>query len=183
MVAITPPWSGEASSALRRAQMIDAQVVAFRLVAATLTLTPGADTMLVVRNVLRGWSARRGRHDRGHLFGPLHARHPLGPGGVGAAAAFCDRLSRSQTRWGGVPGVAALPRPRMTCRLMGLMQGQGPPLCCGYCLEHTDVDCQPVQAHDNLGCSSERLGARITYVDVDGTRRSRLCPAQYRCYP
>src|SRR5262245_22116166 len=34
--------------------MIDAQVVAFTLVAAALTLTPGADTMLVVRNVLRG---------------------------------------------------------------------------------------------------------------------------------
>jgi RhtB (resistance to homoserine/threonine) family protein len=34
--------------------MIDSQVVAFALVAAVLTLTPGPDTMLVVRNVLRG---------------------------------------------------------------------------------------------------------------------------------
>ena len=34
--------------------MLDAQVVAFTFVAAALTLTPGADTMLVVRNVLRG---------------------------------------------------------------------------------------------------------------------------------
>jgi RhtB (resistance to homoserine/threonine) family protein len=34
--------------------MIDSQVVAFALVAAALTITPGADTMLVVRNVLRG---------------------------------------------------------------------------------------------------------------------------------
>lgn len=34
--------------------MIDAQVVAFTVVAAMLTVTPGADTMLVVRNVLRG---------------------------------------------------------------------------------------------------------------------------------
>jgi threonine/homoserine/homoserine lactone efflux protein len=34
--------------------MIDAQVVAFTCVAAALALTPGADTMLVVRNVLRG---------------------------------------------------------------------------------------------------------------------------------
>jgi len=34
--------------------MVDAQVIAFTLVAAALTLTPGADTMLVVRNVLRG---------------------------------------------------------------------------------------------------------------------------------
>lgn len=34
--------------------MIDSQVVAFTFVAAALTLTPGADTMLVVRNVLRG---------------------------------------------------------------------------------------------------------------------------------
>ena len=38
--------------------MIDAQVLTFTLVAAALTLSPGADTMLVVRNVLRG-----GRHD------------------------------------------------------------------------------------------------------------------------
>lgn len=34
--------------------MIDAQVLTFTVVAAVLTLTPGADTMLVVRNVLRG---------------------------------------------------------------------------------------------------------------------------------
>lgn len=34
--------------------MIDAQIVAFTVVAAVLTMTPGADTMLVVRNVLRG---------------------------------------------------------------------------------------------------------------------------------
>src|SRR5712691_12968511 len=34
--------------------MVDAQVVTFICVAAALTLTPGADTMLVVRNVLRG---------------------------------------------------------------------------------------------------------------------------------
>jgi threonine/homoserine/homoserine lactone efflux protein len=34
--------------------MVDAQVIAFTMVAAALTLTPGADTMLVVRNVLRG---------------------------------------------------------------------------------------------------------------------------------
>ena len=38
--------------------MIDGQVLTFTLVAAVLTVTPGADTMLVVRNVLRG-----GRHD------------------------------------------------------------------------------------------------------------------------
>jgi threonine/homoserine/homoserine lactone efflux protein len=38
--------------------MIDAQVLTFTVVAAALTLSPGADTMLVVRNVLRG-----GRHD------------------------------------------------------------------------------------------------------------------------
>lgn|SRR3972149_9351417 len=38
--------------------MIDGQVLTFTLVAAALTLSPGADTMLVVRNVLRG-----GRHD------------------------------------------------------------------------------------------------------------------------
>jgi RhtB (resistance to homoserine/threonine) family protein len=34
--------------------MIDSQVVAFTVVAAALTVSPGADTMLVVRNVLRG---------------------------------------------------------------------------------------------------------------------------------
>lgn len=34
--------------------MVDSQMVAFTLVAAALTITPGADTMLVVRNVLRG---------------------------------------------------------------------------------------------------------------------------------
>ncbi len=34
--------------------MVDSQVIAFTLVAAALTLSPGADTMLVVRNVLRG---------------------------------------------------------------------------------------------------------------------------------
>lgn len=34
--------------------MIDAQVVTFALVAAALTVTPGADTVLIVRNVLRG---------------------------------------------------------------------------------------------------------------------------------
>ncbi len=39
--------------------MFDSQVVAFTLVAAVLTITPGADTMLVVRNTLRG----------GHRFG------------------------------------------------------------------------------------------------------------------
>lgn len=38
--------------------MIDGQVLTFTLVAAALTLSPGADTTLVVRNVLRG-----GRHD------------------------------------------------------------------------------------------------------------------------
>jgi RhtB (resistance to homoserine/threonine) family protein len=38
--------------------MVDAQVVTFTVVAAVLTLTPGADTLLVVRNVLRG-----GRYD------------------------------------------------------------------------------------------------------------------------
>lgn len=38
--------------------MIDGHVLTFTLVAAALTLSPGADTMLVVRNVLRG-----GRHD------------------------------------------------------------------------------------------------------------------------
>ena len=34
--------------------MIDPQVVTFALVAAVLTVTPGADMMLIVRNVLRG---------------------------------------------------------------------------------------------------------------------------------
>jgi RhtB (resistance to homoserine/threonine) family protein len=34
--------------------MIDSQVVAFTIVAAALTVAPGADTMLVVRNALRG---------------------------------------------------------------------------------------------------------------------------------
>ena len=34
--------------------MIDSQTVAFALAAAVLTVTPGQDTMLVVRNVLRG---------------------------------------------------------------------------------------------------------------------------------
>ncbi len=34
--------------------MIDPQIVAFALAAALLTITPGQDTMLVVRNVLRG---------------------------------------------------------------------------------------------------------------------------------
>ncbi|MGE5257353.1 MAG: LysE family translocator [Hyphomicrobiales bacterium] len=34
--------------------MIDSQVVAFTFIAAALTLSPGPDTMLVVRNVLRG---------------------------------------------------------------------------------------------------------------------------------
>ena len=38
--------------------MFDSQVVAFTLVAAVLTVSPGPDTMLVVRNVLRG-----GRHE------------------------------------------------------------------------------------------------------------------------
>jgi threonine/homoserine/homoserine lactone efflux protein len=33
--------------------MIDSQILAFILVAAVVTLTPGADTMLVIRNVLR----------------------------------------------------------------------------------------------------------------------------------
>lgn len=34
--------------------MLDPQVIAFTIVAAALTVTPGADTLLVVRNVLRG---------------------------------------------------------------------------------------------------------------------------------
>ena len=38
--------------------MFDSQVLAFTLIAAALTVSPGPDTMLVVRNVLRG-----GRHD------------------------------------------------------------------------------------------------------------------------
>ncbi len=34
--------------------MFDSQVIAFTIVAAAMTMVPGADTMLVVRNVLRG---------------------------------------------------------------------------------------------------------------------------------
>ena len=34
--------------------MIDSQVLAFAVAAAALTLAPGPDTMLVIRNVLRG---------------------------------------------------------------------------------------------------------------------------------
>src|SRR5436190_14551052 len=34
--------------------MVDSQVVAFTLAAAALTIAPGPDTMLVLRNVLRG---------------------------------------------------------------------------------------------------------------------------------
>lgn len=34
--------------------MIDSQIIAFTIVAAAMTMVPGADTMLVVRNVLRG---------------------------------------------------------------------------------------------------------------------------------
>lgn len=34
--------------------MFDSQIIAFTIVAAALTVAPGADTMLVVRNVLRG---------------------------------------------------------------------------------------------------------------------------------
>jgi RhtB (resistance to homoserine/threonine) family protein len=34
--------------------MVDAQVIAFTFAAAALTIAPGADTMLVIRNVLRG---------------------------------------------------------------------------------------------------------------------------------
>jgi threonine/homoserine/homoserine lactone efflux protein len=37
--------------------LFDSQVVAFTLVAAVLTITPGADTMLVLRNTLRGGRA------------------------------------------------------------------------------------------------------------------------------
>ena len=37
--------------------MVDSQVLAFTLAAAALTMAPGADTMLVVRNVLRGADA------------------------------------------------------------------------------------------------------------------------------
>ncbi len=37
--------------------LIDSQVLAFTVVAAALTITPGADTMLVVRNVLQGGRA------------------------------------------------------------------------------------------------------------------------------
>jgi len=37
--------------------MFDSQVVAFTLVAAVLTITPGADTMLVIRNTMRGGRA------------------------------------------------------------------------------------------------------------------------------
>ena len=63
--------------------MFDSQVVTFTFVAGALTLTPGADTMLVVRNVLRGGLARWGCHDLWHLFGPLRAHHALGLGHVG----------------------------------------------------------------------------------------------------
>src|SRR5262245_7245257 len=34
--------------------MVDSQVIAFTIAAAALTLAPGPDTMLVIRNVLRG---------------------------------------------------------------------------------------------------------------------------------
>ena len=34
--------------------MFDSQVLAFTLLAALMTMSPGADTLLVVRNVLRG---------------------------------------------------------------------------------------------------------------------------------
>ncbi len=51
--------------------MLDSQVVAFTLVAAVLTLTPGADTMLVFRNVSHG------QDDRGVLSGVSRvAVHP-----------------------------------------------------------------------------------------------------------
>ncbi len=42
----------------KSAAMLDSQVLAFALVAALMTMLPGADTLLVVRNSLRG-----GRHD------------------------------------------------------------------------------------------------------------------------
>lgn len=34
--------------------MVDSQIVAFTFAAAALTIAPGPDTMLVIRNVLRG---------------------------------------------------------------------------------------------------------------------------------
>src|SRR5262249_17838751 len=51
--ALSPQWGCQEHCATGES-MIDSQVIAFMCVAAMLTLTPGADTMLVVRNVLRG---------------------------------------------------------------------------------------------------------------------------------
>ena len=61
--------------------MIDAQLVTFIFVAAALTLTPGADTMLVARNVLRG-GRRDGVVTTGHLFGSLLVHATLSALGV-----------------------------------------------------------------------------------------------------
>jgi RhtB (resistance to homoserine/threonine) family protein len=57
--------------------MIDSQVLAFTLVAAIMTMTPGADTLLVVRNVLRG-GRRDGFATMIGICSGLYVHAPLG---------------------------------------------------------------------------------------------------------
>ena len=88
--------------------MIDSQIVAFTFAAAVLTVTPGQDTMLVVRNVLRG-----GRCD-GVVTALAFVRassctDTLGPRRVGHLDAFRNGLSTGQVRWRVLLGVAGRP--------------------------------------------------------------------------
>ena len=84
--------------------MFDSQVLAFTLVVAALAFTPGADTMLVVKNGIRSGSPAGWATTFGILGGTLlHAM--ISALGLSMVLALSNSLSIHQAAWGSLPSL------------------------------------------------------------------------------
>ncbi len=115
--------------------MIDPQVLAFTLIAAIMTMTPGADTLLVVRNVLRG-GRRDGFATMTGICSGLYAHACLSALGVSvilmqSAAAFTvlKIAGAGYLAWLGIQSLRAAARgtapPRATVPAAGMRVSAG----------------------------------------------------------